>query len=200
MTHRPSLGTLVPLLSVLVAALAYMAATQDGPPDRISATSRPSASLTADRDGAVKARAARAALEERRWSYIAAMAERDEALKRVAWIVKGSEALDEKRAANMPGNMPRARARAPVVRADCRYAIPCEIVMHESGGNYSTNTGNGYYGAYQFSSQWACRLGLPCDLASATPEQQDAAAALLWNGGAGCGNWSGPTWNGCDYR
>jgi hypothetical protein len=59
--------------------------------------------------------------------------------------------------------------------------------MCESGNNYAINTGNGYYGAYQFSiGTWdwmAISTGsglagvLPSD---ATPAQQDAAALALW--------------------
>lgn len=51
----------------------------------------------------------------------------------------------------------------------------------ESGGNYQTNTGNGYYGAYQFSqSTWnrvaRDRLGIPYERADlAPPEVQDQA-------------------------
>ena len=51
----------------------------------------------------------------------------------------------------------------------------------ESGGNYSINTGNGYYGAYQFSiSTWegVGFSGIPSD---ASPETQDAAAQKLYS-------------------
>jgi flagellar biosynthesis GTPase FlhF len=49
----------------------------------------------------------------------------------------------------------------------------------ESGGDYSDNTGNGYYGAYQFSeSTWQGMgySGLPSD---ASPAQQDQVAQQL---------------------
>ncbi len=49
----------------------------------------------------------------------------------------------------------------------------------ESGGNYTIDTGNGYYGAYQFDLQtwWAMGYsGLPSD---ALPATQDEAAARL---------------------
>lgn len=55
----------------------------------------------------------------------------------------------------------------------------------ESGGNYATNTGNGYYGAYQFAlGTWRSTLdrmgvsfgGLPSE---APPSLQDAAARSL---------------------
>jgi hypothetical protein len=50
----------------------------------------------------------------------------------------------------------------------------------ESGGNYATNTGNGYYGAYQFDlGTWESvgGSGLP---SNASPAEQDYRAALLW--------------------
>jgi hypothetical protein len=59
----------------------------------------------------------------------------------------------------------------------------------ESGGNYATNTGNGFYGAYQFTLEtWQAMggSGLP---SNASPAEQDMRAAKLWNGGAGAGNW-----------
>lgn len=56
-----------------------------------------------------------------------------------------------------------------------------KLRMCESHGNYQTNTGNGYYGAYQFSqSTWdrvaRQRLGIPYERADlAPPEVQDQA-------------------------
>lgn len=50
----------------------------------------------------------------------------------------------------------------------------------ESGGNYATNTGNGYYGAYQFDlATWRSvgGSGLP---SSASPAEQDRRAAILY--------------------
>ena len=50
----------------------------------------------------------------------------------------------------------------------------------ESGGNYSTNTGNGFYGAYQFlASTWASvgGSGLPHEASS---REQDERAAYLY--------------------
>ncbi|HEX4429551.1 MAG TPA: transglycosylase family protein [Frankiaceae bacterium] len=58
----------------------------------------------------------------------------------------------------------------------------------ESGGNYSTNTGNGYYGAYQFTQGTWNSLGysgVPSDASAAT---QDAAAAQL-AARSGFGQW-----------
>lgn len=71
---------------------------------------------------------------------------------------------------------------------------PCYVMERESGGSYSAYNptgcgGNGCYGKWQFSGAWAGKLGLPADIASATPEQQDEAARQLYAGGAGCSNW-----------
>jgi LysM repeat protein len=50
----------------------------------------------------------------------------------------------------------------------------------ESGGNYATDTGNGYYGAYQFSLQTWQSLGYGGLPSSASPATQDAAAQQLY--------------------
>jgi cell division protein FtsN len=49
----------------------------------------------------------------------------------------------------------------------------------ESGGNYSDDTGNGYYGAYQFSESTWQSLGYPGIPSDASPAQQDQAAQQL---------------------
>jgi hypothetical protein len=49
----------------------------------------------------------------------------------------------------------------------------------ESGGNYSINTGNGYYGAYQFNLGTWQGLGYSGLPSSASPATQDAAAITL---------------------
>ncbi len=49
----------------------------------------------------------------------------------------------------------------------------------ESGGRYTTNTGNGFYGAYQFDRGTWNGLGYPGRADQASPSTQDAAAAKL---------------------
>ncbi len=49
----------------------------------------------------------------------------------------------------------------------------------ESGGDYSTDTGNGYYGAYQFDQSTWESVGGSGSPASASPAEQDAAAQRL---------------------
>lgn len=51
----------------------------------------------------------------------------------------------------------------------------------ESGGNYSTNTGNGFYGAYQFDQQTWNSVGGSGNPADASPAEQDARAQALLN-------------------
>ncbi len=53
----------------------------------------------------------------------------------------------------------------------------------ESGGNYSDNTGNGYYGAYQFSLSTWQRLGFSGIPSDSPPQVQDQAATMLAGGG-----------------
>lgn len=62
------------------------------------------------------------------------------------------------------------------------------IRLRESGGNYATNTGNGYYGAYQFNlSTWrgVGGSGLPSE---ASPAEQDMRAQMLYDR-RGCSPW-----------
>jgi hypothetical protein len=53
--------------------------------------------------------------------------------------------------------------------------------MCESSGDYSINTGNGYYGAYQFDQQTWDGLGFSGLPSLANPAVQDAAAYTLYN-------------------
>lgn len=58
----------------------------------------------------------------------------------------------------------------------------------ESSGNYAENTGNGYYGAYQFSQSTWTVLGYPGRPDQAPPAMQDKAAAEL-QARSGWGQW-----------
>lgn len=78
----------------------------------------------------------------------------------------------------------RLSRQVRTLRAQTRIAAGvkgtlAKIAACESGGNYATNTGNGFYGAYQFDQgTWASvgGHGLPSD---ASPAEQDMRAALL---------------------
>jgi len=63
-----------------------------------------------------------------------------------------------------------------------------ELRQCESGGDYSINTGNGYYGAYQFSATTWHGLGFPGLPSDASPATQDQAAAELL-ARSGWGQW-----------
>jgi hypothetical protein len=54
------------------------------------------------------------------------------------------------------------------------------IAACESGGDYSANTGNGFYGAYQFTQQTWASVGGTGNPAAASPAEQDARAAQLY--------------------
>jgi resuscitation-promoting factor RpfA len=54
-----------------------------------------------------------------------------------------------------------------------------ELRQCESGGNYRTNTGNGYFGAYQFNQATWNSLGYSGKPSDAPPAVQDAAAQKL---------------------
>jgi len=58
----------------------------------------------------------------------------------------------------------------------------------ESGGRYTTNTGNGFFGAYQFHPRTWRTLGYPGLPHQAPPEMQDEAARKL-QARSGWGQW-----------
>ena len=62
------------------------------------------------------------------------------------------------------------------------------IRNHESGGNYGSNTGNGYYGAYQFSQSTWQSVGGTGSPAAASPAEQDMRAQQLLDR-SGSGQW-----------
>ena len=88
----------------------------------------------------------------------------------------------------------RSRVRPRVARATVRpQAVPAGDVWArlrkcESGGNYAINTGNGFYGAYQFHPRTWRGLGYPGLPHQAPPEMQDEAARKL-QARSGWGQW-----------
>ncbi|MGD0594263.1 MAG: transglycosylase family protein [Acidimicrobiales bacterium] len=65
-----------------------------------------------------------------------------------------------------------------------------ELRLCESGDNYGADTGNGYYGAYQFSLATWYGLGFSGLPSDAPPATQDLAAQEL-EAEAGWGQWPG---------
>lgn len=84
------------------------------------------------------------------------------------------------------GNMATASPANAATAEDFRRLRMCE-----SGGNYRTNTGNGYYGAYQFALGTWRGLGYGGYPHQASPATQDEAARRLqamrgWSPWPGC--------------
>ncbi|MGH8973163.1 MAG: transglycosylase family protein [Acidimicrobiia bacterium] len=77
------------------------------------------------------------------------------------------------------------QAAAPAPAADDVWA---RLRKCEAGGNYTRNSGNGYYGAYQFSAGTWRSLGYSGLPHQAPPEVQDEAAKRLQARG-GWGQW-----------
>jgi hypothetical protein len=72
----------------------------------------------------------------------------------------------------------------PFVPANAGFAAPTDdeltkLRFCEASGRYATNTGNGFYGAYQFDAQTWRGLGLGGLPHQAPPDLQDAAASAL---------------------
>jgi hypothetical protein len=78
----------------------------------------------------------------------------------------------------------RARPAPPVPAGD----VWARLRHCESGGRYDRNSGNGFYGAYQFLPSTWRRLGFRGMPHQATPEVQDAAARKLQTR-SGWGQW-----------
>lgn len=71
-----------------------------------------------------------------------------------------------------------------------------ELRHCESTSVYSTQTGNGFYGAYQFTARTWVRMGGKGLASEATPEEQDARARLLY-AMTGSGYGRGGSWPKC---
>lgn len=87
------------------------------------------------------------------------------------------------RALLIPMLAPAAPRPAPAFVATARAPAGgtlAAIRACESGGNYGTDTGNGFYGAYQFTlSTWES-VGGAGNPADASPAEQDRRAAILY--------------------
>jgi hypothetical protein len=72
----------------------------------------------------------------------------------------------------------------PIAPANARFLPPTDeelarLRFCEASGRYETNTGNGFYGAYQFDAQTWRGLGLGGLPHQASADLQDAAASVL---------------------
>lgn len=86
-----------------------------------------------------------------------------------------------------PTKAPTAKVEA-AESADAMESALAGLRKCESGNRYNLNTGNGYYGAYQFSPRTWKGLGLSGLPHEASPAEQDAAARKL-QAKAGWGQW-----------
>ena len=75
--------------------------------------------------------------------------------------------------------MPPVAPVAPAAPVAPTPGIWAELRECESGDNYTIDTGNGYYGAYQFAPATWQGLGYPGLPNQAPPAVQDQAAAQL---------------------
>jgi hypothetical protein len=75
---------------------------------------------------------------------------------------------------------PPIRAAAVSTHPSLSAVFAC-IRQEESGGSYAENTGNGYYGAYQFDPATWSSLGYSGRPDQAPPAAQDAAAQKLYS-------------------
>jgi hypothetical protein len=78
-----------------------------------------------------------------------------------------------------------ARGTAPVPASSNLSTWLSKLRQCESGGNYQTNTGNGYYGAYQFSLSTWQSLGMTGLPSEAPPAVQDRAIVQNTNRAGG---------------
>ena len=102
----------------------------------------------------------------------AAQAQQAAAQQQAAQAAAAQQAAQQQQAA-------QAQQAAPAAAPSSLSDDFARLRQCESGGDYGDNTGNGYYGAYQFSqSTWEGLgySGLPSD---ASPAQQDQAAQQL---------------------
>lgn len=84
---------------------------------------------------------------------------------------------------------------AEVASGACGGALPpCSVMRRESGGdptavNATGCGGRGCYGKWQFDPRTSQGLGYALTMDQYPESVQDAAAATLWAGGAGCSHW-----------
>jgi hypothetical protein len=94
------------------------------------------------------------------------------------------------RSAPPPAPPPRPQPKAVATDSGTSVAggVWAELRQCESGGNYQDNTGNGFYGAYQFDQRTWNGLGYPGRPDQAPPAMQDQAAKQL-QASRGWGPW-----------
>jgi len=127
--------------------------------------------------------------------YIEALrTQHDDAVRRLAAAASKAEssAQPEARAVGQRRSGSTARASQPSSGRCGGVLPPCYVMMRESRGSLTAQNPNSTAsGKWQFlDSTWRSVTGLPGSASDYSKAQQDAAAAQLWDGGAGCSNWS----------
>lgn len=90
----------------------------------------------------------------------------------------------QERVALLPSLRPPAAQRVVAAGSGTgvdRGRFLASLAACESGGNYAINTGNGYYGAYQFDLGTWAGVGGSGRASDAAPEEQDARALALFD-------------------
>jgi hypothetical protein len=164
--------TALALASTLLAAPAAAAAESDDPP------SPTRAALSASIAGHLTVRA-----QMRAAHRSGVQAELTDRALRLAREVGGISARAELR--RLRGQAPdEIRARIRVLRRELNApaASPAlqAIAECESGGNPATDTGNGFYGKYQFTIETWNAVGGSGNPANASEAEQDRRAAMLY--------------------
>jgi len=108
-------------------------------------------------------------------------------------VTVGSKAIVRYRPARRINRAARVRMRRVSRSAARPRALPtgdlwARLRACESGGRYNINSGNGFYGAYQFHPRTWRGLGFPGLPHQAPPEMQDEAARKL-QARSGWGQW-----------
>jgi len=96
-----------------------------------------------------------------------------DALRASGRLTLDADAVSEirHRGERRPQRKKRGSTASPVLQA---------IAACESGGNPSANTGNGFYGKYQFTAETWQSLGGKGNPAAASEAEQDRRAAMLY--------------------
>lgn len=188
---RPTTTTALALAGTALALPAgvALAETTDDPPSPVETT------LAAPFAGHLSLNAQMRA--ERREALVERLTPRVIRTERVSARVKGADfsrrAHERRLRGASPGELRselkesrrelrRAKRAAAPAAAGAGDAAPHlqAIAACESGGDYSANTGNGFYGAYQFTqSTWESGGGTG-NPAAASPAEQDRRAAMLY--------------------
>jgi len=176
---RPKTTTALALASTLLAVPAALAAEADDPPSPLRAALRAPVGghLTVEAQMRAEARDNRQAGLERRAVRLA---------RRVAAARDSRFDAAAERARVRDQAPARLRARIGELRAireelSFRASPTMQAIAEcESGGDPTTNTGNGFYGKYQFTLETWAAVGGTGNPAAASEAEQDRRATMLY--------------------